>query len=169
VNVTLPTTEKKDFRSVYSFNPRYMANASYVPPPPVNTTPEFIVTLTVGKTPVGLDAQNNKLFNYTVSAKNIMVPGSVSSGPVNVVIGSPSCLDLDVNFANSLVNSGAIVGWEVVDNGLTVLLLRSLNAGETRSINVQYKQTFAGTCTVRDNFAYQTNGDFEIAAKTRTV
>lgn len=124
--------ETKDFRAIYSFNHRFLANTSYVPPPPVDTTPEFSVTLKVGRTPVGLDSQNNKFFNYTVSIKNIMIPGSANSGPVNVVIGAPSCLALDENYANSLVNSGEISGWEVVDNGLTVLLFRSLAAGETK-------------------------------------
>lgn len=169
VNFTLPKTETKDFRAIYSFNHRYLANSSYVPPPPVNTTPEFNVTLTVGKTPVGLDAQNGKLFNYTVSFKNIMIPGTPASGPVNVVIGAPSCLTLDANFANSLVNSGAIAGYEVVDNGVTVLLFRSLAPGEIRSLNVQYRQEFAGTCVARENLAYQTNGDFQLSAKVKTV
>jgi len=128
--------ETKDFRAIYSFNHRYMANASYVPPPPVNTTPEFTVTLTVGRTPIGLDAQNGKSFNYTVSFKNIMVPGADNSGPVNVVIGAPSCLALDEVFANTLIAQGAIVGWEIVDNGVTVLLFKSLAAGESRTLNV---------------------------------
>lgn len=136
VNFTIGKTETKDFRAIYSFNHRYLANTSYVPPPPVNTTSEFSVTLTVGRNPVGLDAQNGKFFNYTVSIKNIMIPGVPNSGPVNVVIGNPSCLTLDPVFANSLVNSGAIVGWEVVDNGVTVLLFRPMAAGESRSLNV---------------------------------
>jgi hypothetical protein len=67
-----------------------------------------------------------------------MPAGSSSSGPVNVVIGSPSCLSLDQNFANSLVNSNTIVSYGVNDNGVTVLLLRSFVPGETRTFNLQY-------------------------------
>lgn len=129
-------TQTKDFRAIYSFNHRFLANSSYVPPPPVNVTPEFNVTLTVGKTPIGLDAQNGKAFNYTVSFKNIMMPGTPASGPVNIVIGAPSCLALDEMYANSLINLGLITGWEVVDNGVTVLLMRSMAPGEIKSLNV---------------------------------
>lgn len=98
-----------------------------------------------------------------------MTPGVVASGPVNVVIGAPSCLGLDLTYANSLVAMGTIVGYEIVDSGLTVLLMRSFVPGETRLFNVQYVQNYSGTCMVRDNLAYQTNGDFQLAAKTKTV
>lgn len=98
-----------------------------------------------------------------------MVPGSAVSGLINVVIGAPSCLVLDEVYANFLISSGVIQSWKVVDNGLTVLFLRSMAAGEGKSFNLQYRQAYAGTCLVRDNFAYQVNGDFEIATKTRIV
>ena len=133
VNFTFANAkETRDFRAVYSFNYRYQVNASYVPPPPVNTTPEFTAILNVGKTPIGLDAQNNKNFTYSVTVRNIMVPGSAVSGLVNVVIGAPSCLVLDEVYANFLISSGVITGWKVVDNGLTVLFLRSMAAGESK-------------------------------------
>lgn len=136
VNASLPRTQYKDFRYIYAFNYKYQQNTSYVPPPPVNTTQEFLVSLNVGRTPIGLDAYNGKSFNYTLSVKNIMFPGQPASGPVNVVIGAPSCLALDTTFAQGLIASGAIVGYEVYDNGLTVLLLRSFLPGETRVFNV---------------------------------
>lgn len=169
LNATLESNAARDFRVIASLTYKYSYNASYVPPPPANLTNALTVTLAVGKTPIGLDAQNNKKFMYTAVLQNIMPVGASSSGSVNLAIGAPSCLSLDADFANALVNSGAIVGWEVVDNGVTVLLLRAFIPGEVRTLNIQFTQTNAGTCLMRDNLAYQTNGDFYISASTRVI
>jgi hypothetical protein len=152
---------------VYTLSSGSLLNTSYVPPPPTNVTQDFSVTLTVGKTPIGLEAQNGKSFNYTITIRNIMVPGQNSSGPVNVAIGHPSCIDLDQVFANTLINTNQIVGWEIVDNGITVLLLKSLLPGELRTLTVQYVQKYSGTCSLRDNLAYQTNGDVQLVRGTK--
>lgn len=168
VNASLVTGALKDFRVLYSLNYKYTSNSSYVPPPPISTTPAFNVVLTVGKTPIGLDAQTGKYFNYTVTLANIFTTGS-ASGAVNVAIGAPSCLSLDLNYANSLVNSQQITGYEIVDNSVTVLLLRSMALGEVRTLNIQYIQNFGGNCLLRDNVAYQNNGNFSISAATKIV
>lgn len=139
VNVSLDRTAVRDFRLVSSFTYQYTLNASYVPPPPLNLTSDFSVTLTVGRTPIGLDAQNNRNFNYTIVLQHMMPAGASASGPVNVALGAPSCLTLDADFANNLVNTQRIIGWEIVDNGVTVLLLRSFTPGEVRTLDIQYQ------------------------------
>ena len=169
VNVSLDRTATRDFRVVSSFTYHYTVNASYVPPPPLNLTNDLTVTLTVGKTPIGLDAQNNKYFNYTVVLQNMMTAGASASGPVNLAIGAPSCLSLDTDYANNLVNTQQIVGWEIVDNGVSVILLKSFAPGEVRTLNIQFQQKNAGTCLIRDNIAYQTNGDVQLTAATKVV
>lgn len=168
VNASLVTGSLRDFRVLYSLNHRFTTNSSYVPPAPISTTPAFNVVLTVGKTPIGLDAQTGKSFNYTITLANIFSTGSVS-GAVNVAIGAPSCLSLDLAYANMLVNTQQIVGYEIIDNSVTVLLLRSMALGEVRSLNLQYVQNFGGSCNLRDNVAYQNNGNFSISAATRIV
>lgn len=169
MNFTSAAGQTRDFKTIYTLGFIDSANTSYVPPPPVNATPEFIVSLNNSKS-LGLDAQNGKPFTYTISFKNVMSVSAADSGLLNVIIGAPSCLAIDEVQANSFITQGIIRDYHVVGTtGETVLFFNPMKLGEVKSLQVNYIQRFAGTCFVRDNFVYQVYGDYELTTKSRMI